>query len=127
MSELQKLIELEQDARLFGFEWPNQEMILKQVMSECQEILDDINTAAPKHKIQEEIGDLLHAAISLCVFSGFDVEETLAKNNVKFTNRMTMLKKLTHAKALKNLQGQKIDFMMALWKEVKSRLMGDAQ
>ena len=68
MKELHKLIAEKKAAREFGFEWPNQEAVIRQIIDECREIREDIQTNATAAKIQEEIGDLLHAAISLCIF-----------------------------------------------------------
>lgn len=118
-SPLHELIHLEQDARSFGFDWPNEQMILEQTISECHEIQDALNQKESPERIQEEIGDLIHAAISLCVFSGFDVEETVATVNIKFSKRMAAIKKLAQNRGLDNLHGQSFDFMMELWNEAK--------
>lgn len=116
---LQNLILLEKDARSYGFDWPNHEMILEQAIDECREIKEAIDDAEPPERVQEEIGDLLHTTISLCIFSGFDVEETLSKTNEKFEKRMKAIKMLTENHNLPNLQGQSIEFMLKLWKEAK--------
>ncbi len=118
---LQKLITEAQKAREFGFDWPDYEMIFAQMVDEIREVREDIESNAPAHKLQEEIGDVLHVAISLCVFAGFDVEKTLASVNKKFTARMSMLKELTHDQGLPNLKGQSVEFMLKLWQEVKKR------
>lgn len=119
MNALQKLIYLEQDARKFGFDWPDHFMILDQIIDECREVREEINQDSNKEKLQEEIGDLLHSVISLCVFSGFDVVETISKTNAKFSKRMQLLKEFTKQKGLESLQGQSIDFMLNLWRGVK--------
>lgn len=119
MNLLQKLIDLEQDAQKFGFDWPDHLMILDQIMDECREVREEIDQGSHKEKLQEEIGDLLHSVISLCIFSGFDVGETISKTNVKFSRRMQLLKTLTKQKGLEHLQGQSIDLMLDLWKDVK--------
>ncbi len=106
------------DAQAFGFNWPDQGMILDQIISECKEIHQEIEGGC-NEKMQEEIGDLLHAVISLCVFSGFDVSETLGKTGAKFSKRMALLKTLTQEQGLESLHGQSIPFMMNLWKKVK--------
>lgn len=116
---LQNLILLEKDARGYGFDWSNHEMILEQAIDECREIQEAIDDAEPPERVQEEIGDLLHTAISLCIFLGFDVEETLSKTNEKFEKRMKAIKMLTEKHNLPNLQGQSIEFMLKLWKEAK--------
>lgn len=119
MTSLEKLILLEKDARCFGFDWPDQFMILDQAISECEEIREAIIHQEVPERIQDEIGDLIHAAISLCLFSGFDVEETVSKVTNKFGNRMAIVKKLTQDQGLKNLEGQSVEMRMALWAESK--------
>ncbi len=116
---LNDLLFLEKDAREFGFEWPNQTMIIEQAIDECREIKEAIDHEESRDRIQEEIGDLLHSIISLCDFEGFDVEETLAKVNNKFSKRMQAVKILTHDKGLTNLKGQSFDFMLDLWRQAK--------
>jgi len=119
MNVLKELIALELEAKHFGFVWPNQYMILDQIIDECREIREEIDLQAPTKKVQEEIGDLLHAVMSLCIFSGFDVEDTLGKVNEKFSRRMRLLKKVAHKHGLENLSGKNIEYMLSLWQEVK--------
>lgn len=119
MSALKELMKIDQESRDFGFEWPHQEMILDYIVSECQEIREAIAQKESKERLQEEIGDLLHAAISLNRFSGFDIEETLEKVVRKFECRMASLKVITQKRGLKDLNGQSVEFMLGLWKEVK--------
>ena len=116
---LNDLIAIEQDARNFGFEWPHTDMIIDQAISECHEIVDAINQGESAERIQEEIGDLLHTAISLCIFAGFDVEQTLSKVSTKFSKRMAAMHQLAKQRGLESLSGQSIDFMLELWKEAK--------
>ncbi len=119
MSMLRKLIELEKDARAFGFDWPDQYAILKQIIDECQEVRSDIEAKCSDKKIQEEIGDLIHAVISLCIFSGYDVEQTIDKVNAKFSKRMTLLKELAKKHGLSTLKGKSVPFMLELWSQAK--------
>ncbi|PJB09691.1 MAG: nucleoside triphosphate hydrolase, partial [Gammaproteobacteria bacterium CG_4_9_14_3_um_filter_38_9] len=54
---------LEKEAEQFGFKWGNTHQIMAQIKSECDEIdehLSNINENN-KPKLQEEIGDLMHA------------------------------------------------------------------
>lgn len=116
---LNDLLFLEKDARSFGFDWPNEAVILEQAIDECREIKEAIDHHESRARIQEEIGDLLHTAISLCVFAGFDVEETLVNINAKFGGRMQAMKLLTEQQGLATLHNQSFDFMLMLWKEAK--------
>lgn len=116
---LESLIAIEKEARDFGFEWPHKEMIIEQALSECDEIKEAILHNESDERIQEEIGDLLHTAISLCLFSGYDIEQTLQKVTKKFTARIRALKEISHARGYDTLHGKSIEFMVELWKEAK--------
>lgn len=120
MSTLQKLVDLEEDARSFGFYWTDAFMILDQIMEECREVREDIESNVSKEKIQEEIGDLFHAVMALCNFVGLDADDTIEKISVKFSNRMRILKEITKAKGLENLHGQDISYKLAIWHEAKN-------
>lgn len=119
MNAFNKLLQLEQESNEFGFEWPNVEMIIKQAISECHEIKDAIDQNEPTQRVQEEIGDLLHAAISLCVFLEIDVEQTLSFIVAKFSARLKALKAITHQQGFNNLKGQPISILLDLWEQVK--------
>lgn len=115
---LERLVICEKEARDFGFEWPDIEMILEQTISEVEEIKDAIAHSTREH-LQEEIGDLLHCAVSLCRFTGFDIDETIDKTAVKFENRIEALKKIMAEKGLENLHSENMKSKLELWKAAK--------
>lgn len=119
MDILKKLIQTDKDARKFGFNWPNYYMILDQIIAECKEVREDLERGSSRAKLQEEIGDLLHTVISLCIFLELDVEETIQNADIKLLRRMNQLKVLAKGQGLENLKGQTIEYMLNLWKEVK--------
>lgn len=53
---LNDLLSLEKDAREFGFEWPDEAMIIEQAIDECREIKEAIENQEMHGRIQEEIG-----------------------------------------------------------------------
>ncbi len=122
---LEKLLAARQEAKAFGFEWANTDRLINQAISECEEIREAIENHEPAHRVQEEIGDLLHTAISLCDFMGFNVEETLEKVCEKFDKRFNNLKKLAAERGLSSLEGQSLKFKLGLWDEIKK--IKDAQ
>jgi uncharacterized protein YabN with tetrapyrrole methylase and pyrophosphatase domain len=117
---LNDLIATELAAREFGFDWPNAEMIIQQANSECVEITQALENNESPERVQEEIGDLLHTAISLCLFQGYDVDQTLTKTNAKFSKRMQTVMELAHRRGFNNLTGQPIEFLLELWQEAKT-------
>lgn len=121
-SPLNELISVENDAVAFGFDWPNQDMIFDQILSECDEIKQAIQNGEPPLRIQEEISDLLHAVVSLCMYSGFDVNETITIINKKFKGRMIALKALAAEQGLNSLSDKSFEFMLELWSDAKKRV-----
>jgi uncharacterized protein YabN with tetrapyrrole methylase and pyrophosphatase domain len=63
----------------------------------------------------------LHAAISLCLFAGYDVDETLSKTTKKFDARLKALRGIMKEHGLETLQGQSIELMLTLWDQAKQR------
>lgn len=116
------LVALEKDAVAFGFDWPNSDMIIDQITSECTEIKDAVQKGESTARVQEEISDLLHAAISLCMYKGFDVSETIRIINQKFKGRMTALKTVAAQRGLDSLSGQSFEFMLELWDKAKKHV-----
>ncbi len=119
MNSLDKLILLEKKAKDFGFDWPHTHMILDQIISECAEIKESIDHNEGQNRLQEEIGDLLHAAVSLVVFNGFDVSDTLGRVNVKFESRINHMIALAKEQGLMSFHGQSFDWMLDLWAKAK--------
>lgn len=121
MKILKKLTDLENEASAFGFKWETADQILAQIRSELTEIEVHLKDQ-DKNKLQEEIGDLLHAAFSLCVFCQFDTEETLTNSVDKFDRRFRETKKLAQCEGLKDLNGQSFDKLMKIWNKAKESI-----
>ena len=118
MELLKRLSTLENEASEFGFKWETSEQILEQIRSELTEIEIHLKDH-DKDKLQEEIGDLLHAAFSLCVFCQLDPEKTLKNSVEKFDRRFRETKKITLKEGLKNLNGQSFKKLMDVWSKAK--------
>ncbi len=126
MNILDKVFKLEKEADEFGFSWENPEQILQQITSECNEVAEQLNNNHIPEKnteLQEEIGDLLHAVFSLCVFCGFDIKETINISLDKFAARMLMVRKIAAEKGIDNLQGHTFSELMQYWDAAKERLL----
>jgi len=122
INSLDVLIGVDNAARGFGFEWPNADMVLTQIIEECNEVKQAFQQHDSTEKIQEEIGDVLNAAISLCIFAGFNVEQTLEKSAKKLDLRIRTLKEITNSHGLDTLKGQTIEYKLQLWDEVKTKI-----
>ncbi len=119
MKILKKLIHLENEAANFGFKWENAKQIMAQIRSEIDEIEVHLENPNEKNKLQEEIGDLLHAVFSLCIFCKFDASETLQNSIEKFERRFRETQKLAKNQRLVDLNGQSFEKLMAFWNKAK--------
>ena len=118
---LDELIAFEKEAKAFGFVWPDREMIVQQILNECHEVKMTIQEKESDARIQEEIGDLMQAVVSLCLFSNYDVEHVISQTTQKFETRLNALKAASEKQGLTSLNGQPIEVMIDLWREAKER------
>lgn len=121
LKSIEKLISLEKEARNFGFDWPDSHMVIDQAISECEEVRDAIKQGESKERIKEEVGDLIHTAISVCMFLGFTVEETTDIVSDKFAKRFSHVKKIANERGFKTLKGQTTEELIEIWNEAKKR------
>lgn len=119
----ERLKHLEEASCEFGLTWPDAETILQQIESECKEIREQLmKENQDKQALQEEIGDLLHASMSLAWFCNFDAQKTLVASCTKFEKRLLMMKKIAAEMGLQHMRGQSIKILMHVWDEAKRRL-----
>jgi len=118
MNILTKLIELEEEATNFGFKWDNSEQIMRQILSECSEVEVHLNDKN-KEKLQEEIGDLLHAIFTLCAFNKINPLETLENSVYKFERRFRIVQQLAKEQGYTSLKGESFEKLMELWDVAK--------
>ena len=121
-NSIEALVSLEQASEAFGFYWPDIDSLLAQAKSECDEIKESIELKESRERVREEIGDLLHTAICLCHFEGFEIRETLVNSAYKYRERFELLKKITQEKGLTDLKAQPVALKLAIWEEAKKRL-----
>ena len=122
MDLLDKVVSLEENASEFGFRWETADQIMQQIQSECEEIKEHLHHELPqdnKAALQEEIGDLLHAVFSLCVFSGFSPRVTLGQSLTKFERRLRAVKLVSEEQGFSNLDGKTFDELMDIWNRAK--------
>ncbi len=112
---------LEQEAVIFGLQWETTDQIMTQIRNECLEIEEHLNCPEQREALQDEIGDLLHAAFSLCIFNKFSPEDTLQKSLDKFEHRLNAMKDIAQEQGLTHLRGKSFDELMQYWEQAKTR------
>jgi len=115
---LNRIVEQESAAKEFGFYWERLDQLIEQIRSECMEIEDAWEKQDLKH-LQEEIGDLLQAAVSLAIFCRMDPQETLQLSVEKFQKRYNKLVLLAQQDGLGNLKNKPFDVLLDYWKRAK--------
>lgn len=122
MDLLDKVVSLEESASEFGFRWETADQIMHQIQSECEEVKEHLHHGLfqdDKAALQEEIGDLLHAVFSLCVFAGFSPRVTLGQSLTKFERRLRAVKLVAEERGFGNLGGKSFDELMIIWNRAK--------
>lgn len=122
MTSMKKAVKIEQEALDFGFDWPNYQMILDQIISECQEVSETITENQGRERLQEEIGDLMLATVELCMFFKLDPEEVLDKSADKFKKRLDEMMGLVRASGRQSLRGESIEVALDFWRQAKKKL-----
>lgn len=125
MNLLEKVVSLEKEAAEFGFQWSTAEQIMAQIQSECVEINEHLIQDAKQvnqSELQEEIGDLLHAVFSLCVFCNLNPKDTLEQTLTKFERRLHAVKEVSQEQGLVHLNGHSFDELMVIWQKAKARV-----
>lgn len=121
MSILKKMEHLEQEASDFGLQWETEDQIMVQIRNECLEIEEHFYSPKQREDLQDEIGDLLHAALSLCIFCNFNPEETLRHSLDKFESRLNAMKEIAKNQGLTHLRGKSFNELMEYWEQAKTR------
>jgi tetrapyrrole methylase family protein/MazG family protein len=78
--------QLTRKAARIGFDWENVDGVLEKIREEAAEVRHALNKKDPV-RIEEELGDLLFAAVNLSRFLQVDPEIALKKANAKFSRR----------------------------------------
>jgi uncharacterized protein YabN with tetrapyrrole methylase and pyrophosphatase domain len=115
---LKRVEEQEIDARKFGFYWEHINQLIEQIQSECIEVQEAWQKNDRTH-LQEEIGDLMQAAVSLAVFCDLDPHETLLKGIEKFQKRYDTVVKLARQDGHQTLHQQSFEVLLGYWKRAK--------
>lgn len=116
---IKEMAQIDHDLKSIGFCWENEQQILDQIISECHEVRASDQNQNPAHH-REEIGDLLHAALSLCFYNQFNVAEILEASHKKFQNRLNALYDIMGKENRTNLHDLPLSAILNLWHQAKN-------
>ncbi len=114
---LMRATEISKRAVKVGFRWPSDESLWECVMSEFEEFRRE--TQAPERdaaKLEDEMGDIFFATVSLANHYKVDPETALVRANAKFSRRFRQMESLA-GKPLEEISFEAWD---TLWKRAKT-------
>jgi tetrapyrrole methylase family protein / MazG family protein len=109
--------QLTRRAARIGFDWDNVEGVIDKMNEEAGELREAVG-AKDSELVEEEMGDLLFAAVNVARFLHVDPEIALKKANAKFSARFRQMEKLA-AERGKTLADISRGEMEGFWEEVK--------
>jgi uncharacterized protein YabN with tetrapyrrole methylase and pyrophosphatase domain len=114
--------QLTRRASHIGFDWDSLEGVLDKMAEESGELRAETKDGSPARqaRLEEEVGDLLFAAVNVARFVGVDPEIALKKANRKFKRRFTWMEAAAR-KAGKRFADVPRARMEELWDESKAK------
>ncbi len=106
-----------------GFDWPDAGAVLEKLDEETAELRAAIARGGDHAAVNEEVGDLLFAAVNVARLLGVDPEAALKAANRKFRRRFRHVEDALRAQGRKPAQAT-LSEMDALWDEAKRREKG---
>jgi tetrapyrrole methylase family protein / MazG family protein len=116
--------QLTRRAARIGFDWTNIEGVIEKMNEEAEELRQALDTGG-REKMEEEMGDLLFAAVNLARFLQIDPEIALKKANAKFSGRFRRMEELAEESG-KTLAKVSRERMEEFWETAKLAENDDA-
>jgi len=118
MPPLVKAYRIQEKVKGVGFDWERPEQVWEKVEEELGELKTEIDSGAPKDKIEGEFGDLLFSLVNYARFVNINPEDALEKTNRKFIKRFQFLEQaaLKNQKELKDMSLAEMD---VFWEQAK--------
>lgn len=116
--------QLTRKASRIGFDWEDASGVFEKMREETEELKKEL-VEQDQRKMEEELGDLLFAAVNLSRFLKIDPEIALKKANAKFSRRFREMERMA-AKNGREFKDLPREEMEALWDATK-RVEGKAR
>jgi MazG family protein len=109
--------QLTRKAARIGFDWEDAGGVIEKMQEETEELKTALKTG-DQRKIEEELGDLLFAAVNLARFLKTDPEIALKNANAKFSGRFRIMEKMARdtGREFKDLPREEME---AFWNAAK--------
>ena len=109
---------IQKKAQKVGFDWPDVGGAMDKLHEETTE-LEQAQAEDDRNHIEEELGDLLFAAVNVARFTGIDPETALHKSCDKFIKRFNYIEEEAQKRG-KDLKNMTLDEMEVIYQEYKN-------
>jgi len=116
MAELQRAVKLQKRARKVGFDWSSADAVVAKIDEELSELRQAMS-AGDHDAMEDELGDLLFAAVNLARQLEIDPGSALRRSNAKFEQRFRAMEAAAGGHAALDPMG--LADMENLWQKVK--------
>ncbi len=114
---LLKADKIQRKAARVGFDWRHVNDVVAKVDEELRE-LKGAMASGDKKQFEEELGDLLFAAVNLARFEKLQAEELLNRTISKFVSRFQYVERAVHKRG-RRLEDCSLEELDALWESAK--------
>ena len=102
-----------------GFDWKRVDDVVAKVEEELRELKGAL-ASGDRRQFEEELGDLLFAAVNLARFEGLHAEDLLNRTISKFISRFQQIERAVHASG-RRLEDCTLEELDALWESAKHK------
>lgn len=117
MDPLLRAYRIQERVAEVGFDWPDPGGAFDKVREEVEEVRHEL-AAGDADRLEDELGDLLFAAVNLARLAGVHPTVALARANAKFSGRFGALERLARERGVV-LGSASLEELDVLWDEVK--------
>ncbi len=116
---LMRAEKLQKRAARVGFDWPEAAQVFDKIDEELLELHEEMAAGAEPDRLEDEIGDLIFAAVNLARHLKVDPEVALRRCNAKFERRFRAIEAALAVQGRKP-QEESLEGLEALWQAAKS-------
>ena len=113
-----KAYRMQEKVKGVGFEWKERDQVWDKVTEEMEELKYEVDTNAPKERVEDELGDLLFAIVNYARYVGVNPEDALERTNKKFIRRFQYIE-TESAKDGKKVEDMTLEQMDVYWNKAK--------
>lgn len=115
---LMRAVKLQKKAAKVGFDWPDVTGAADKLREELDELMEAVESGE-QTAIDEELGDVLFAAVNVSRFVRTEPEEALTKASDKFSRRFSGVERLAKERGI-DMTTASLEELDRLWDEVKA-------